>query len=68
MYQGTGEEMIEENGLMVDYIQAREELARKQLSDAAGLVGHVLSTKERQSESYSMLYDIFIKLRGLVSE
>ncbi len=60
--------MDEENELVIDYAQAKEKLEREQLADAAGLVGHVLSTKERDSECRRMLYDIWIKLRGLIAE
>lgn len=43
-----------------------EEVKKQLLLEAEEKIGHLLSRTERRSESYPTLYDILIKIRGLL--
>ena len=60
--------MEEENGPRVAAMLARDDLEREQLLKAAVIVGNVMSAKQIRSSSYQMLFNIWVKLRGLSME
>ena len=54
-----------EIGPLTSAQQEQDKWRNKELMKAAVIVGHELSITEKRSQSYPMLYDIWVKLRGL---